>query len=44
MPPRANPSKIAYIGTVVGAHSFLKIVTRATMKPPIKPIGMNTNN
>ena len=26
---------MAYIGTVIGAHSFLKTVTIATIKPPI---------
>jgi hypothetical protein len=25
------------MGAVTGAHSFLKMVTMATMKPPIRP-------
>src|SRR3546814_13775549 len=37
MPPRKRPSTSAYIGAVTGAHSFLKIVTIARMKPPIRP-------
>src|SRR4029450_6036981 len=35
--PRKRPSSAAYSGVVTGAHSFLKIVTRATTKPPIAP-------
>src|SRR3546814_2220829 len=37
MPPRKRPSTSAYMGAVTGAHSFLKIVTIARMKPPIRP-------
>ena len=35
--PRANPSS-AYNGTVKGDHSFLNIVTKAIINPPIDPI------
>ena len=38
IPPKARPSSTAYVGTVYGDHSFLNIVTRAAIKPPIKPI------
>src|SRR3546814_20032692 len=37
MPPRKRPSTSAYMGAVTGAHSFLRIVTIARMKPPIRP-------
>src|SRR6266851_1856476 len=37
MPPSARPSRSAYIGAVSGAHSFLKMVTSATTKPPKRP-------
>src|SRR3546814_19562559 len=37
MPPRKRPSTSAYMGAVTGAHSCLKIVTIARMKPPIRP-------
>src|ERR1019366_5698959 len=38
IPPSTKPSSNAYIGAVIPAHSFLKMVTMATMKPPMPPM------
>src|SRR5450755_4076807 len=37
MPPSSAPSASAYSGAVTPAHSFLKMVTIARMKPPMPP-------
>src|SRR5271157_3038307 len=37
IPPSTRPSSNAYTGAVTPAHSFLKIVTIATMNPPMPP-------
>ena len=41
--PNKSPSNIAYNGTVIGAHVFLKIVIKAKTNPPKPPIIINEN-
>src|SRR5580700_1323298 len=37
IPPRTNPSSRAYSGAVKGAQVFLKMVTKAVIRPPSRP-------